>query len=84
MLKIYGIGYQQNWVNRFHRQLKYHQKQERVAPVVPWLSYSLLDPMFAGSNPTGVDGFFFSDRKNPEYDSRRKGSQVVGPVSNRN
>ena len=28
------------------------------APVVPWLSYSPLDPKLAGSNPAGVDGFF--------------------------
>ena len=27
-------------------------------PVVPWLSYSPLDPKFAGSNPAGVNGFF--------------------------
>ena len=25
--------------------------------MVPWLSYSPLDPRFAGSNPAGVDGF---------------------------
>ena len=29
-------------------------------PVVPWLSYSPRDPRFAGSNPTGVDGFLQS------------------------
>ena len=29
-------------------------------PVVPWLSYSPLDPRFAGSKPAGVDGFFQS------------------------
>ena len=49
-------------------------------PVVPWLSYSPLDPRFAGSNLAGVDGFF-SERKNPEYDFLRKGSKAVGPVS---
>ena len=27
---------------------------------MPWLSYSPLDPRFAGSNPAGVDGFFQS------------------------
>ena len=27
-------------------------------PVVPWLSFSPLDPRFAGSNPAGLDGFF--------------------------
>ena len=32
-------------------------------PVVPWLSYSPLDPKFAGSNPAGVDGFFFQSVK---------------------
>ena len=32
----------------------------RSTPVVPWLSYSPLDPRFAGSNPAGVDGFFQS------------------------
>ena len=26
-------------------------------PVVPWFSYSPLDPRFADSNPAGVDGF---------------------------
>ena len=49
-------------------------------PVVPWLSYSPLNPRFADSNSAGVDGFF-SERKNPEYDFLRKGSNVVGPVS---
>ena len=49
-------------------------------PVVQWLSYSPLDPKFAGSNPAGVDGFF-SERKNPEYDFLRNGSKAVGPVS---
>ena len=29
-------------------------------PVVPWLSYSPLDPRFAGSNPAGIDGLFQS------------------------
>ena len=29
------------------------------SPVVQWLSYSPLDPRFAGSIPAGVDGFFF-------------------------
>ena len=54
----------------------------RVAstPMVSWLSYSPLDPGFAGSNPTGVDGFF-SERKNPEYDFLRKGSKAMDPVS---
>ena len=37
-------------------------------------------PMFAGSIPAGVDGFF-SERKNPEYDFLRKGSKAAGPVS---
>ena len=48
-------------------------------PVVQWLSYSPLDPRFAGSIPAGVDGFF-SERKNPEYDFLRKGSKAVGLV----
>ena len=48
-------------------------------PVVPWLSYSRLDPRLAGLNPAGVDGF--SERKNPEYDFLRKGSKAEGPVS---
>ena len=48
--------------------------------MVPLLSYSPLDPRFAGSNPAGVDGFF-SERKNPEYDFLWKGSKAVGPVS---
>ena len=29
----------------------------KSTPVVQWLSYSPLDPRFAGSNPTGVDLF---------------------------
>ena len=29
-------------------------------PVVQWLTYSPLDPRFAGSIPAGVDGFFQS------------------------
>ena len=33
-----------------------------------------------GFDPGGVDGFFFSERKNPEYDFLRKGSNAVGPV----
>ena len=49
-------------------------------PLVQWLSYSPLDPGFAGSIPAGVDGFF-SERKNPENDFLRKGSKAVGPVS---
>ena len=28
--------------------------------MVPWLSYSQLDPRFTGSNPAGVDEFFQS------------------------
>ena len=31
--------------------------------------------------PTGVDGFFFSECKNPEYDFLQKGSKAVGPMS---
>ena len=31
-----------------------------LTPVVPWLSYSLLDPRFAGSNPGRNDGLFYS------------------------
>ena len=49
-------------------------------PMVPWLSYSPLDPRFADSNPAEVDGFF-SKCKNPKYDFLRKGSKAVGPVS---
>ena len=49
-------------------------------PVVQWLSYSPLDPRFAGSIPAGVDGFF-TGRKNPEYDFLRNGSKAVGSVS---
>ena len=43
-------------------------------PVVQWLSYSPLDPRFAGS----MD---FSERKNPENEFLRKGSKAVGPMS---
>ena len=32
----------------------------KSTPVVPWLSYSPLDPRFAGSNPAEVHGFFQS------------------------
>ena len=35
-----------------------------------------MDPRFAGSILTGVDGFF-SERKNSEYDFIRKGSKDV-------
>ena len=49
-------------------------------PVVQWLSYSPLDPRFAGSIPAGVDGFF-SELKNPEYDFLRKRNKAVGLVS---
>ena len=43
--------------------LKFHHRVELIiiimlTPVVPWLSYSPLDPRFMGSNPAGVDGFF--------------------------
>ena len=48
--------------------------------IIVIISCSPLDPKFAGSNPTGVDGFF-SERKNPEYDFLRKGNKAVGPVS---
>ena len=48
--------------------------------MIQWLSYSPLDPRFAGSIPAGVDGFF-SERKNPEYDFLRKGGKAVCPVS---
>ena len=34
-------------------------EQTGVDPVVPWLSDSPLDPRFAGSNPAGVEAFFF-------------------------
>ena len=53
--------------------------KEQMIPVVQWLSYSSLDPSFAGSNPTGSMDFL--ERKNPEYDFLRKGSKAVGPVS---
>ena len=36
------------------------QGQVQSTPVVHWLSYSPLDPRFAGSIPAGVDGFFQS------------------------
>ena len=52
----------------------------KSTPEVQWLSYSPLDPRFAGSIPAGIDRFF-SERKNPEYDFLRKGSKAVGPVS---
>ena len=42
---------------------------KRLTPEVPWLSYSSLDPRFAGSNPAGIDGFFRV--KNPEYNFLR-------------
>ena len=46
--------------------------------MVQWLSYSPLDPRFSGSIPVGVDGFFFSERKHPEYDFLRKGKKAAG------
>ena len=58
-----------------------HEVQKLLStPEVQWLSYSPLDPRFAGSIPAGVDGFF-SERKNPEYDFLRKGNKAVDPVS---
>ena len=48
-------------------------------PVTPWLSYSPLDPRFAGSNPAGVDGFL-SERENSEYDFVRKGRKAADPM----
>ena len=50
--------------------------RELSTTVVQWLSYSPLDPRFAGSIPARVDGFF-SERKNPEYDFLRKGSKAL-------
>ena len=47
--------------------------------VMVWLSYSPLDPRFAGQTRSGsID---FSGRKNPEYDFLLKGSKAVDPVS---
>ena len=37
--------------------------------------------MFESSEPAGVDGFFFSEHKNPVYDFLRKGSKAMGLVS---
>ena len=48
-------------------------------PVVQRLSYSPLNPRFAGSNPAVVDGFFRA--QNTECNFLRKGSKAVGPVS---
>ena len=59
--------------------LIYNLYRSELTPVVPWLSYSPLDPRFTGSNPAGVDGFF-SQRKNPEYDFLLKGIITVDPV----
>ena len=59
---------------------KVSHKLKESTPVVPWLSYTSLDPRFAGSKSAGVDGFF-SERKTPEYDFFRKGNKAVGPVS---
>ena len=53
---------------------------KKSTPVFPWLSYSPLDPRFAGSNPAGIVEFFQSV-KILEYDFLRKGSQAVGPMS---
>ena len=57
-----------------------YAKFRESTPVVQWLSYSPLDPRFAGSIPARVDGYF-SERKNPDYDFLRKGSKALGPVS---
>ena len=38
----------------------FKKKILKSIPVVPWLSYSPLELRFAGSNPAGVDGFFYS------------------------
>ena len=37
-----------------------HNQIGQSTPVVPWLSYSQLEPRFAGSNPARVAGFFQS------------------------
>ena len=50
----------------------------KVDPVVQWLSYSPLDPRFAGSIPTVVAGFFKSVKIRS---MTRDGSKAVGPVS---
>ena len=34
--------------------------KQASTPVIPWFSYSPLDPRFAGSNPAGVEAFFQS------------------------
>ena len=62
-----------------HRDTYTNSETNLSTSVVQWLSYSPLDPRFAGSIPAGLDEF--SERKNPEYDFLRKGSKAVGPVS---
>ena len=49
----YSIIYKEIGLFRFVPELS-------STPVVQWLSYSPLDPRFAGSIPVGVDGFFKS------------------------
>ena len=47
-------------IYRISRDFIYISLTCKLTPVVPWLSYSPLDPRFAGSNLAGVDGFFHS------------------------
>ena len=45
-------------IYRISLDLIYISLTFKWTPVVPWLSYSPLDPRFAVSNPDGVCGFF--------------------------
>ena len=55
------------------------------SPLVQWLSYSLLDPRFAGSIPAGVDEFFqrvkILSMISFGREVKPKESKAVGPVS---
>ena len=40
-----------------------------------------LVPKFAGSNPAEAVGFLKGDKKNPQHAFLRKGSKIIGPMS---
>ena len=49
-----------NFCDRLWRKSKFLLHHVPSTPVAQWLSYSPLDPSFAGSIPAGVDGFIQS------------------------
>ena len=58
----------------------FESTSRELTPVVPWLSYSPLDPRFAGSNPAGIDAFFQSVKIQSMTSFGREEKPIVGPV----